>query len=79
MAAVAVASTFRDYVDVADQSTQDVEVVDRSYAELLELVTELLGYDIFASEAEGYQAMAQESLWLAESNLGAAVETLPPE
>jgi len=64
----------------SSESTEESEVgLDQSMASLWERVTEILGYDLFASEAEGYAEMAEESLRLAESNLAASVETLPSE
>lgn len=65
---------------LAAESTANVErPSDESAEQILARVTEILGYDVLASEAEGYVEFAAESIALAESNLAAGVETLPPE
>ena len=48
---------------------------------VIEVVIEILGYDIFEQEliAKGSWEMAEESLHISESNLAAGYETFPSE
>jgi hypothetical protein len=63
-----------------EESSQDTEIgPEQTLSSVMEQTTEILGYDIFALESDGYVEMGEESLALAESNLAASVETLPSE
>jgi hypothetical protein len=57
---------------------EDRSLLERDVFEILE---EILGYDIVEMQlmAEGYRVTADESLALAESNIAATIETLPPD
>jgi hypothetical protein len=60
----------------ADEPLDEVAAPPRT---VIETVTAILGYDVLASEAEGYREMADESIRIAEGNLAASAETLPKE
>lgn len=61
-------------------STEEIdEVADRPMSEVVERVTEILGYDIFARDmlATGYAEYADEARAIAEASTAAAAEVLP--
>lgn len=66
-------------------TTEDQTEAERlSASDLIQRASDLLGYPILRSEEDdlieqGSRAIAEEALFLAESNLAAGVEALPPE
>jgi hypothetical protein len=65
--------------DALSLSTEEEGPVDPG-VDVFELISEILGYDIREVQlmAEGYREAAGECLWLAENNIVASAETLPP-
>lgn len=62
------------------ESTNEVEIAaEKSAAEIMEIVTEILGYDICASAEEGYRELAEEQIRISEQHLAVGVEAWPEE
>ena len=69
------------YANVVEEQTEAERL---SASDLIQRASDLLGYPILRTEEDdlieqGSRAMAEESAFLAESNLAAGVEALPPE
>lgn len=82
MTAVSYQSTeTRDFDALKESTADDREAVNLSAAEVIERVTEILGYDLFedALMAEGYAEFSDEMLAFSESTLHAQNESLPPQ
>jgi hypothetical protein len=66
---------------IIETNEQVVETSSASTRDVLEVVREILGYDIFErwAIAEGAQESAEESAYFAESTLDIGLETWPDE
>lgn len=66
-------------IAISKASTSDLDVAAITSPDVIADITVILGYDITASMAEGYQLMADEALAIAASTLPAGVETWPQD